>query len=67
VQVPCLERKAMGGIKAINAARLALAGDGSHLVSLGHVIAAKRQTGRDMSSKDKETAWGGLAVTYTKC
>ncbi len=67
VQVPCIERNAMGAIKAINAARLAMAGDGSHLVSLDKVIATMRQTGQDMSSKYKETARGGLAVNVTEC
>ena len=67
VQVPCIERNAMGAIKAINAARLAWAGDGSHLVSLDKVIATMRQTGLDMSSKYKETARGGLAVSVPEC
>jgi L-serine dehydratase len=67
VQVPCIERNAMGAIKAINAARLACAGDGSHLVSLDKVIATMRQTGQDMSSKYKETARGGLAVNVAEC
>jgi L-serine deaminase len=62
VQVPCIERNAMGAVKAINAARLALQGDGSHKVSLDKVIKTMRETGRDMSSKYKETARGGLAV-----
>ncbi len=67
VQVPCIERNAMGAIKAINAARLAIAGDGCHRVSLDKVIATMRQTGLDMSSKYKETARGGLAVNVTEC
>ncbi len=67
VQVPCIERNAMGAIKAINAARLALAGDGTHRVSLDRVIATMRQTGADMSSKYKETARGGLAVNVIEC
>ena len=67
VQVPCIERNAMGAIKAINAARLAWSGDGSHLVSLDKVIATMRQTGLDMSSKYKETARGGLAVSVPEC
>jgi L-serine dehydratase len=67
VQIPCIERNAMAAIKAINAARLALAGDGSHRVSLDKVIATMRQTGRDMSSKYKETARGGLAVNIAEC
>jgi L-serine dehydratase len=67
VQVPCIERNAMAAIKAINAARLALAGDGSHRVSLDKVITTMRQTGADMSSKYKETARGGLAVNVIEC
>ncbi|MCE9579827.1 MAG: L-serine ammonia-lyase [Deltaproteobacteria bacterium] len=67
VQVPCIERNAMGAVKAINAARLALAGDGSHKVSLDKVIRTMRQTGADMSSKYKETARGGLAVNIIEC
>jgi L-serine dehydratase len=67
VQVPCIERNAMGAVKAINAARLSLAGDGSHRVSLDKVIATMRQTGADMSSKYKETARGGLAVNVIEC
>ena len=64
VQVPCIERNAMASMKAINAARLALHGDGTHLVSLDQAIATMRDTGRDMSDKYKETARGGLAVTF---
>jgi L-serine dehydratase len=67
VQVPCIERNAMGAVKAINAARLALQGDGSHKVSLDKVIRTMRQTGADMSSKYKETARGGLAVNIIEC
>jgi L-serine dehydratase len=67
VQVPCIERNAMGSIKAINAARLALQGDGKHKVSLDKVIATMRQTGADMSTKYKETARGGLAVNIIEC
>jgi L-serine dehydratase len=67
VQVPCIERNAMGAIKAINAARLALQGDGSHKVSLDKVIRTMRDTGADMSSKYKETARGGLAVNIIEC
>ncbi len=63
VQVPCIERNAMGAVKAITAARMALRGDGEHLVSLDRVIRTMRDTGRDMASKYKETALGGLAVT----
>ncbi|MBE2249569.1 MAG: L-serine ammonia-lyase, partial [Myxococcus sp.] len=67
VQVPCIERNAMGSIKAINAARLALSGDGKHKVSLDKVIDTMWQTGADMSSKYKETARGGLAVNIIEC
>ncbi len=67
VQIPCIERNAMGAVKAINAARLALRGDGSHKVSLDQVIATMRQTGRDMSSIYKETSQGGLAVNVPEC
>jgi L-serine dehydratase len=67
VQVPCIERNAMGAVKAINAARLALSGDGRHKVSLDRVIATMRRTGADMSSKYKETARGGLAVNVIEC
>ena len=62
VQVPCIERNAMASIKAINAARMALRGDGQHCVSLDRVIKTMRDTGRDMSTKYKETARGGLAI-----
>jgi|HigsolmetaAR204D_1030405.scaffolds.fasta_scaffold04512_2 L-serine dehydratase len=62
VQVPCIERNAMGAVKAINAARMALRGDGKHFVSLDRVIRTMRQTGADMKTKYKETARGGLAV-----
>jgi len=61
VQVPCIERNAMGAVKAINAARLALYGDGKHFVSLDKVIQTMNETGRDMQNKYKETALGGLA------
>jgi len=64
VQVPCIERNAMASMKAINAARLALHGDGTHLVSLDQAIETMRDTGRDMHVKYKETARGGLAVTF---
>jgi L-serine dehydratase len=67
VQVPCIERNAMGAVKAINAARLALRGDGSHMVSLDKVVATMRQTGADMLTKYKETARGGLAVNIIEC
>ncbi len=67
VQVPCIERNAMGAVKAINAARLALQGDGTHKVSLDKVIQTMRRTGADMSKKYKETARGGLAVNIIEC
>ena len=67
VQVPCIERNAMGAIKAINAARMALRGDGRHCVSLDKVIRTMRDTGADMSSRYKETARGGLAVNVIEC
>jgi L-serine dehydratase len=67
VQIPCIERNAMGAVKAINAARLAMRGDGSHKVSLDQVIATMRQTGEDMSSIYKETSQGGLAVNVPEC
>ncbi|MGC3997636.1 MAG: L-serine ammonia-lyase, iron-sulfur-dependent, subunit alpha [Anaeromyxobacter sp.] len=62
VQIPCIERNAMAAVKAINAARIALRGDGRHLVSLDEVIRTMRETGADMQAKYKETARGGLAV-----
>jgi L-serine dehydratase len=67
VQIPCIERNAMGSVKAINAARLALGGDGSHKVSLDQVISTMRQTGHDMSTIYKETSQGGLAVNVPEC
>lgn len=67
VQVPCIERNAMGAVKAINASRLALHGDGKHCVSLDKVIATMRQTGADMNTKYKETSRGGLAVNVIEC
>ena len=67
VQIPCIERNTMGAIKAINAAYLALHGDGSHIVSLDQVIETMRQTGEDMRSKYKETSLGGLAVNVVEC
>ena len=67
VQIPCIERNAMGAVKAINAARLALNGDGQHKVSLDNVIETMRQTGLDMSSNYKETSKGGLAVNVPAC
>jgi L-serine dehydratase len=67
VQVPCIERCAMGAVKAINAARMALRSDGKHRVSLDRVIRTMRETGRDMLTKYKETSRGGLAVAVTEC
>jgi len=67
VQIPCIERNTMGAIKAINAAYLALHGDGSHVVSLDAVIETMRQTGEDMRTKYKETSLGGLAVNVVEC
>ncbi len=67
VQVPCIERNAMGSIKAINAARMALRGNGHHFVSLDKVIKTMRETGADMKIKYKETARGGLAVNVIEC
>jgi L-serine dehydratase len=67
VQIPCIERNAMGAVKAINAARLAMRGDGSHKVTLDQVIATMRQTGEDMSAIYKETSQGGLAVNVPEC
>ena len=67
VQIPCIERNALASVKAINAARLALHGDGSHFVSLDQVIHTMRETGQDMDSKYKETSEGGLAVNVIAC
>lgn len=67
VQIPCIERNAMGAVKAVNAARLALIGDGQHHVSLDKVIQTMMQTGRDMMSIYKETSQGGLAVNVIEC
>ena len=67
VQVPCIERNAMASLKAINAAQLALRGDGQHLVSLDKAIDTLRDTGRDMMDKYKETSKGGLAVNVIAC
>ncbi|MBQ1541798.1 L-serine ammonia-lyase [Caulobacter sp. CCUG 60055] len=67
VQIPCIERNAMGAIKAIDAARLALLGDGQHSVSLDKVIATMKRTGEDMSEIYKETSLGGLAVNVVEC
>ncbi len=67
VQIPCIERNAIASVKAINAARMALRGDGSHHVSLDKVIKTMRETGADMQTKYKETARGGLAVNIVEC
>ncbi|KAJ2105546.1 hypothetical protein IW146_008177 [Coemansia sp. RSA 922] len=67
VQIPCIERNALGAVKAVTAAQLALQGDGSHRVSLDQVIETMRQTGHDMMSKYKETSQGGLAVNVPIC
>jgi L-serine dehydratase len=67
VQVPCIERCAMGAVKAINASHMALRSDGTHRVSLDRVIRTMRETGRDMLTKYKETSRGGLAVAVTEC
>ncbi|MET0375295.1 MAG: L-serine ammonia-lyase [Rhizorhabdus sp.] len=67
VQIPCIERNTMGAVKAINAAYLALQGDGRHVVSLDAVIETMRQTGEDMQSRYKETSLGGLAVNVVEC
>ena len=67
VQVPCIERNSMGALKAINAASLALAGDGQHIVSFDAVVETMRQTGLDLQTKYKETSQGGLAVTVVEC
>ncbi|SDV48541.1 L-serine ammonia-lyase [Chitinasiproducens palmae] len=67
VQIPCIERNAMGAVKAVNAARLALNGNGNHYVSLDSVIKTMRETGADMRTKYKETSRGGLAVNIIEC
>ncbi|TDK26576.1 L-serine ammonia-lyase [Arthrobacter crusticola] len=67
VQIPCIERNAIASVKAINAARLALHGDGSHVVSLDKAIKTMRETGADMMTKYKETSRGGLAVNVIEC
>jgi len=67
VQIPCIERNAIAAVKAINAARLALHGDGAHHVSLDQVIKTMHETGADMLTKYKETALGGLAVNIIEC
>jgi L-serine dehydratase len=67
VQIPCIERNAMGSVKAINAARMALQGDGTHHVSLDKVIHTMKETGKDMKKQYKETSRGGLAVNIPEC
>ena len=67
VQVPCIERNALGAVKAVTAASLALKGDGNHFVPLDACIETMRQTGNDMSEKYKETSTGGLAVNVVEC
>lgn len=67
VQIPCIERNAMGAVKAVNATRLALLGDGQHYVSLDKVIATMKQTGKDMMTIYKETSQGGLAANLPEC
>ncbi|MBT8107185.1 MAG: L-serine ammonia-lyase [Gammaproteobacteria bacterium] len=67
VQIPCIERNAMGAVKAINAAKLAMHGDGTHKVTLDQVIETMRQTGLDMKATYKETSQGGLAVNVPEC
>ncbi|MEX3964371.1 L-serine ammonia-lyase [Paraburkholderia sp. EG286B] len=67
VQIPCIERNAMASVKAVNAARMALRGDGAHYVSLDSVIKTMRETGADMKTKYKETSRGGLAVNIVEC
>lgn len=67
VQIPCIERNTMGAVKAINAARLAMHGDGTHFVSLDKVIRTMFETGKDMQTKYKETSTGGLAVNEVAC
>jgi L-serine dehydratase len=67
VQIPCIERNAMGAVKAVNASRMALIGDGQHQISLDKVIRTMKQTGRDMQTIYKETSMGGLAVNLPEC
>ena len=67
VQIPCIERNAMGAIKAINAARIAILGKGKHKVSLDEVMKTMMETGKDMQNIYKETSKGGLAVNVTEC
>ena len=67
VQIPCIERNAMAAVKAINAVRMALRGNGTHIVSLDNVVKTMRETGADMKVKYKETSRGGLAVNVIEC
>jgi L-serine dehydratase len=67
VQIPCIERNAVGAVKAITAARIALSGDGMHQVSLDKAVKTMRETGADMKDKYKETARGGLALNVVEC
>ena len=67
VQIPCIERNAMGAVKSINAARIAMKGMGNHKVSLDDVIQTMMETGKDMMVKYKETSEGGLAVNVVEC
>jgi L-serine dehydratase len=67
VQIPCIERNAVAAATALTASRIALLGDGQHVVSLDTVIETMRQTGADMSSRYKETSEGGLAVNVVEC
>jgi L-serine dehydratase len=67
VQVPCIERNALGAVKAVTAASLAIKGDGSHFVPLDAAVETMRQTGRDMDERYKETSLGGLAVNVVEC
>ena len=67
VQVPCIERNALGAVKAVTAASLAMAGDGTHFIPLDNCIETMRQTGLDMNEKYKETSLGGLAVNTVEC
>ena len=67
VQIPCIERNAMGSVKAVNASRMALIGDGQHHISLDKVIRTMKQTGHDMQTIYKETSLGGLAVNLPEC
>ena len=67
VQIPCIERNAMGAVKAINAARISMLGEGEHKVSLDDVMKTMMETGKDMQNIYKETSQGGLAVNVTEC